>query len=264
MFEFFGPVQLENLRTYHRPVRGGSQVRIVPQDLAECSAGFIAVREAQWFEDLDYTNRYLITASHCAPPMFENYGTIIGQPTEATRIGVEFSDPPPVGNAVDSACPTSGNICRRSDAVMFLLDNNSDTLSTFNGFALTTGTYTLAGTDYYDGRMTSFGTDMAVSKVGRTTGTTSGVVTNSCANVFISPYYHVCQYLANYSSQGGDSGAPVWHTTSSGEQKVMGTHTGTDPNTGEKMIALWVFAWSEFYNDILAQTGTGWGPAITN
>jgi hypothetical protein len=89
--------------------------------------------------------------------------------TQADRIGVELSDPPLVSNATDPACPAASNMCRRADAALFELDDNSSSTSTFNGVATASG-LTLTGTAFYAGKQQGFGANQRVAKIGRTTG----------------------------------------------------------------------------------------------
>jgi hypothetical protein len=168
----------ENLSGYARPVRGGIQVQVFP--LAPCTLGFVAMREYGFVPD-PAGPRYVVTASHCTPAMGVDQDATVGQPSSANVIGSEFSDPPFFGSAENSNCPDSIQICRWSDAAMFELTNNSDTLSAFNGVALANG-LTLTGTAFYSGKQTALWSGMPVNKIGRVTGLTSGTVTNTCVN----------------------------------------------------------------------------------
>jgi hypothetical protein len=151
---------------------------------------------------------------------------------------------------------------RRSDAALFLLDDNSSSTSTFNGVATASG-LTLTGTTFYAGRQQSFWGNQPVTKIGRTTGQTSGVVTNSCANVSLEGRTMVCQVYATYASDRGDSGAPVWHTDNLGNRWVIGIHWGRDNFQNRAIFSFWLEAYVEVANDVLARTGVLWGPAIT-
>lgn len=72
-----------------------------------------------------------------------------------------------------------------------------------------------------------------VQKVGHVTGWTYGNVTNTCANHYNGNYppFDVtrCAYMADYISDGGDSGGPVfkWSSTSGNSALLVGTHFGT-------------------------------------
>jgi hypothetical protein len=258
------PVVEENLQGFARPVRGGLQVKAVPNPpgIGECTLGFVALREFPG-PVYDFVGpRFVITASHCTTAFGSDFDDVIGQPTQAQRIGVEYSDPPLRSNASDSACPSSSNICRRSDAALFLLDDNSDATSTFNGVATASG-LTLTGTTFYAGKQQGFGPNQRVAKIGRTTGQTSGAITNTCVNVPISGRVMVCQMYATYASQGGDSGSPVWYTDLQGNRWIVGIHWGRDNLQNRAIFSTWLDAWAEIGNDVLARTGVQWTPALT-
>jgi hypothetical protein len=53
-----------------------------------------------------------------------------------------------------------------------------------------------------------------VGKVGRTTGWTTGKVTNTCVNVEIDDIVQLCQTIVAARAGGGDSGAPVFRGAS--------------------------------------------------
>lgn len=258
------PVVEENLQGFVRPVRGGIQVKAVPSPpgIGECTLGYVAIREFPG-PVYDFAGpRFVFTASHCTTAFGQDWDDVIGQPTQAQRIGVEFSDPPLRSSASDPACPSSDNVCRRSDAALFQLDDNSSSTSTFNGVATASG-LTLTGTTFYAGRQQSFWSNQPVAKIGRSTGQTSGVVTNSCTNVSISGRTMVCQVYATYASATGDSGAPVWHTDNLGNRWVIGIHWGRDNFQNRAIFSFWLDAYVEVANDVLARTGVQWGPAIT-
>lgn len=267
LLEVVPPAIDDSLQGYARPVRGGLQVKALPwaPGSGECSLGYVALREYPG-QVYDFSGpRYVITAAHCTSAFGVNNGDVIGQPTQADRIGVEYSDPPLTSNSTDSACPSSANECRRSDAALFLLDDNSSSTSTFNGVATASG-LTLTGTAYYAGKQQGFAANQRVAKIGRTTGQTSGQITSTCSNIwFSSPYnrWMVCQMEATYSSQGGDSGAPVWYTDLSGNRWITGIHVGRTGGTNRAIFSMWMDAYSEIANDVLARTGVQWMPALT-
>jgi hypothetical protein len=253
------PVVTENLQGFARPVRGGLQIE---SGGGICSLGFVALREYP-SQIYDFNgSRYVMTNSHCTSSFGVVLGDSIGQPTLANPIGVEISDPPFNNNASDSACPSASNICRRSDAALFVLDDNSSATSTFNGVATASG-LTLTGTTFYAGKQQGFAPNQRVAKIGRTTGQTSGTVTNTCVNVSISGRVMVCQMYATYASSGGDSGSPVWYTDLNGNRWIMGIHWGRDNLQDRAIFSLWLDAYSEIANDVLARTGQQWMPALT-
>jgi hypothetical protein len=246
------PARTENLQGYARPVRGGIQV----QAPGTCTLGYVAVEEHLWGVNHGGP-RYVITNSHCTSSFGWDSDDRIGQPDIYNQIGTEYSDPPLFNNAQNSNCP-SGWICRHSDAAMFLLDSNSGTLSSWNAFAYSSGT-TLTSTGYYDGYQTGFW-GQTVTKVGRTTGTTSGALVGTCANIPIDGRLMLCQDQAAYSSSGGDSGSPVSYRVG-GVEYAMGIHWGR--NGVGAIFSYWGYAYSEIANDVLARTGVQWMPELT-
>ncbi len=267
--EVRAPVVLENLMALTRPVMGGLQIRAVPAAGWECSLGFVALREFPLI-GVDISGpRYAITNSHCTSSMGFVSGDVIGQPTEANRLGVEISDPPFVGSTTDPMCPVAWNGCRRSDAAMFELDDNSTAVSSFNGFALSSSVSPptvpqLLGSATYTGRQQGFRSGMRVDKSGRSTGQTTGTVRSTCVNVPMPGYWMVCQFTASYNSSGGDSGSPVWFTDSNGQRWVMGIHWGRQNNSPfDRFFSRWLDVWSELGNDVLARTGVQWAPSVS-
>jgi hypothetical protein len=69
-----------------------------------------------------------------------------------------------------------------------------------------------------------------VSKVGRTTGTSSGVVTNTCVNTNVSgsQLTQLCQTFVSAAVGSGDSGSPVF--TGSGNVTLVGILWGGSSN----------------------------------
>ncbi|MGI0093566.1 MAG: hypothetical protein ACREA8_05635, partial [Nitrosotalea sp.] len=108
---------------------------------------------------------------------------------------------------------------RYSDSVLI-----SPTVSTSRGVVHrdSGGDLTLNGKQYVDLVGDS------ISKSGRTTMDTSGVITNTCFNTSSSVYGTLyCQDYATYSVAGGDSGGTVYgFDTNSGTYKWYGIHWG--------------------------------------
>lgn len=72
--------------------------------------------------------------------------------------------------------------------------------------------------------------DVYICKGGVTTGETCGVITAKCIDTNSDSYGTLlCQYYADYSSEGGDSGSPVYMKTTNGVY-LYGVHWGS---TGE-------------------------------
>jgi hypothetical protein len=198
-----------SLQDKHRPVRGGLQIGN-NIEISPCTYGFTVSR----FNVIGF-----VTNSHCTITQGGEEGSIFSQsgPTDfkggtSPVIGTEVLDPT---YRSFSGCP-SGKICRFSDSAFVVLDLASGVTAQF-----TIAKPAVPGTVSWDGvsrfrvaREGNVFAGMQVSKVGRSTGLTSGVVTRTCANL---PFEDtnimlLCQSQAAYTSAGGDSGSPVFTT----------------------------------------------------
>lgn len=164
----------------------------------------------------------IVTNSHCTQRQGGTEGTLFGQPTLATVAGNEMLDPPLF---TGGSCP-SGRRCRYSDAAFA----NSFVSATVNrGYIAKagTGTPTWNGTDLFrlQSKFDHPPLGSVVTKVGRTTGLTRGVVDYTCAtmNIYNTDITLLCQGHASYYNEPGDSGAPVFDE---GYGRVMGISWG--------------------------------------
>jgi hypothetical protein len=189
------------LRNRRRPLRGGLQINY-PGWL--CTLGFVADRQGV---------RGFVTNSHCTTTQGWVEGTVYHQPiidSNNNQVGVEIRDPI---YFIGGSCPP-GKRCRFSDSA-FVRATTTTSLGiiarppivsiNWNGvdnFASTGEVAPLMG--------------QSVTKVGRTTGRTSGWVEQTCApfNVAGTNITLLCQSRASYSCAGGDSGSPVFRITS--------------------------------------------------
>jgi hypothetical protein len=197
------------LRTEHRPTKGGIQINF---GNFVCTLGF----------SVDHAGgRSFITNSHCTDQQGSTGSTAYFQPSSTTSpsaIAIEAHDPAYSKNL--PGC-SRGKNCRYSDAARALyaegVASNGEIAKTdgVNSGSLTTvdGSFNITG---QDNTTTSFAIGMTVQKVGRTTGWTSGEVTNTCATVNVSGtnIQLLCQTLVQNTNavivQGGDSGSPVF------------------------------------------------------
>jgi hypothetical protein len=227
-----GPIILENghtLRDRNRPLRGGLQID--PVGVNPCTFSFNAIRHQ--FPP----SSVFLTASHCTIAEWADDGAAMFQPVETNsgdRIGHEVHDPPPFrcGPFWDR------HNCRYSDAAMVL----HETSSFEQGFIVRTvgrvgpGRW-LQGSleiDANNPRLMIIGESPTslqgdeVDKIGRTTGWTWGQVTHTCRDLRRGVNRRVCQDLATYSSDQGDSGSPVfiWHGDNTAT--LRGVHWGSD------------------------------------
>jgi hypothetical protein len=209
--EIVSPVQpTASVRDYVRPIAGGLQIAT---NKYFCTLGFRAKRGTQVG---------FVTNSHCTNTQGGVESTSFYQPTvvAGNQIGVETIDP---AYWSGGSCP-SGKVCRYSDSAFILMSAGvtsasgvANVTSYATGFG-SLGSLTIdpalpvinfTGQDPYKVLLT---VGRVVYKVGRTSGGTKGTVQRTCVdtNVAGGNFYFKCQATATYTSQGGDSGSPVW------------------------------------------------------
>jgi len=220
------------LRSRRRPLRGGLQINFGG---FLCTLGFVAVRQGV---------TGFVTNSHCTNTQGGVEGTVYHQPSASgttNRIGQEIADPT---YFTGGQCP-AGRRCRFSDSSFARVPHPS-------GPAVTTALGTIARPPV--GSFTWNGVDtftitaeaapvvgQAVTKVGRTTGRTSGTIQQTCFNVNVagSNITQLCQSRASFASAGGDSGSPVFRITALPNVTLVGIHWGSggvfSPITGIQM-----------------------------
>jgi hypothetical protein len=211
-------VQLASLQNVvDRPVRAGVQINF-PGFL--CTMGFNANSGTQ---------RSFITNSHCTTRQGGVEGTPYYQPLQSVApavIATEVADPVYVKGG--SSCP-KGRSCRYSDASRANYANAANqalgqiarTSGANNGSLEITGTFTITSEDCNTtGGCLATGT--VVNKIGRTTGWTSGAITNTCVNTGVSGsrIVQLCQTFVTAGVGSGDSGSGVFQGT--GNVKLVG------------------------------------------
>ena len=193
-----------------RPVVAGLQINF-PGFL--CTLGFNAVSNGQ---------NSFVTASHCTTTQGGVEGTQYWQSLSSqpnSFIGTEVADPQYFrGKGKNSPCP-KGRRCRYSDSaraayaagVLFTLGGIAQTSGPNNGSLDITGNFSIGGAG---GEVAG---DVA-NKVGRTTGWTQGVITNTCVDVGVlgTNIVQLCQNLVTAGVGAGDSGSDVFFDTGSG------------------------------------------------
>jgi len=207
-----------SLQDQVRPVVAGLQINF-PGFL--CSIGFNAVSG---------TENSFVTASHCTTTQGGVEGTQYWQSLSSqpnSFIGTEVADPDYTRGRGKSPCP-KGRRCRMSDAsraayaagVPFVLGGIAQTSAPNNGSLVITGSFTINGEG---GEVVG---DIA-NKVGRTTGWTAGVITNTCVNTGVSGsnIVQLCQNFVSAGVGGGDSGSDVF-LQSGGGVRLLGVLWG--------------------------------------
>jgi hypothetical protein len=203
----------QTLLDYLRPVPGGVRIGTAQDIYCTLGVNMQVLNYATWSFD---GYRYFVSNSHCTP----TFGSVdlfsVSQGYSNSYIGAEYLDPPLFQG--HSGCP-SGRYCRFSDIAVFryTLPNDSVMLP---WIARTPGQGNLTISNYVS------------DKTGRASGITTGNVTAKCQNRRQSNPDEtdafrtmLCQGLAAYWAQGGDSGAPVF-TLQSGEYRHVGIHWG--------------------------------------
>jgi hypothetical protein len=244
-----GPVaQVATLRDRMRPPVGGVQINFFPLPASPvtllCTLGFNVVKGA---------DTSFITNSHCS-----NVQGGTTTPTDyyqATRGGVladamnfiarEVEDPDYVMGGLSGPCPI-GRRCRTADVSRAryapgqgfqigriarpLHENASGTLA---------DTITIDSLRPYFTIVGEQGTSIVGQKLahtGRTTGWTSGLVTETCVDISVtdSDITQLCQDLVDAYVAGGDSGSPVFGEYTDGSVFLAGILWGssTDLETG--------------------------------
>jgi hypothetical protein len=220
----------DNLRSRHRPTVGGIQIH---WSQYVCTLGF----------NVDHAGgRSFITNSHCTDQQGTTGTTEYHQPlrsVDAVRIAVEAHDP---AYFRGGACPR-GRVCRYSDASRALYEGGTGssrgviakTTGVNNGSLTVDGSFTITA-------QSNSGTSFSgtIHKVGRTTGWTSGTVSNTCATVNVagSNITLLCQTLVSSNQQivaGGDSGSPVFRLTSGDNVELVGILWGGS-SSGDRFV----------------------------
>jgi hypothetical protein len=201
---------MSTLRDRHRPTMGGLQIH---WSNYVCTLGF----------SVDHAGgRSMITNSHCTNNQGSTGSTAYYQPTSSVdpnAIAIEAHDP---AYFRGGACPR-GRVCRYSDSSRALYSVGVESQARIaKTTGVNTGSLTIDGhfsITSQDASTTTFSDGTTMNKVGRTTGWTSGNVSNSCVNVNVSGsnITQLCQTIVESNQQivaGGDSGSPVFTGTS--------------------------------------------------
>lgn len=178
------------LRQERRPLVGGIHIMGDAGGFLNnvCTLGGLATRNGV---------RGFVTASHCSTNRFSNDNSEFWQPERGIfnccNVGRETVDPAP---RVLPNCPPN-RMCRYSDANF--VAKESGVTTTTQVARISYGTTTWNGTSYW--RVTSMrnltmNSNAVVTKVGRTTGRTSGGITDACIAVPTENITLLCQFIA--------------------------------------------------------------------
>ncbi len=217
------PVEIElSLRDRTRPLVAGVEIN---STVGTCTFGY---NVAHWFNG-EFQEEHFVTNAHCTTSFGQVFNMSMGQQVSSDIIGTESVDPPLFTNSSDPRCPV-GRQCRYSDAALFL----------YNGTSFNHGivAWPNVGSINYSSTNTITGggdpiVGLTVHKVGRTTGHTTGVVSETCVDLaqfsggFDTGRTMLCQVRGNYNSGGGDSGSPIVWVFPDGTLVNTGIHWGS-------------------------------------
>ncbi|MET0396831.1 MAG: hypothetical protein ABW277_08420 [Longimicrobiaceae bacterium] len=202
-----------SLRDWQSTLKGGIQIAF-GQYL--CTLGFPATRNSTGAT-------VFVTNAHCTGTQYANDGIAIYQNTVAAgnQIGNEVAD------RGMWACVSGVASCRQADAAYI---SNNGTRAVGRGLIARTNWATgmNAGTTIIgDFRIVSRYTgslpvNSYLDKTGRTSGSTYGLVTNSCVTIGVLR----CQDISKVWSEGGDSGSPVYVWVANNDVQLHGVMWG--------------------------------------
>ena len=205
--EMVAPIVATSVNDLHRPLVGGLEIG----SGGTCTLGFVATRGGV----LGF-----VTNSHCTNTQGGVESTRFAQPSNGfSFVGTETADPTYfTGGTCPAQCgfgiPLGTCRCRFSDSAFVRGDSF---------IAMTRGlAFPSVGQLAWNGTridVVSEGTPvlgLALRKVGRTTGHTTGAVTGTCVDIGQTGtrFLMKCQTTTSIPSAGGDSGSPVFRTTS--------------------------------------------------
>ena len=211
-----------------RPVPAGVQIRARTSNSSfptTCTLGATSDRYMTEYSP-PFWQAGFVTNSHCMPGTWTMDSLYMNQPSENEQmIGFEFVDPP--------GWQCGSRICRNSDAAWAWAYNAWPQYGRIARLSYWDGSLTVPGSHprWYIYSVIAPVQGMLVEKSGRTTGWTWGNIQYVCIDVAASDNRRLnCQSRANYFSDSGDSGSPVfqWPTRVWNDSAVraVGMHWG--------------------------------------
>jgi hypothetical protein len=212
-----------SLRTQSPPVAGGAQIGFNSNGGSfVCSVGVPAVRNGV---------TGFVTASHCSDTVYgaDQSGASTYSAGNAGAFATEAVDPGPINCQSRINQGSAGQNCRRSDS-LFARTNSPSDVQLGRIYLTNAGSLNISGSLQVSGTVAYPGLNQAVSKTGRTTGTTNGRVTQTCVDAAVSendgdnsPDYGVlCATVTNVRVQGGDSGSALFVREGASSARVGG------------------------------------------
>lgn len=237
-----GPVeQAARLRDRMRPPVGGLQINFFPTPASPltlvCTLGFNAI---------DGTDTSFVTNSHCSNVQggttltTDYYQASRGLVADPANFVAREAEDPEYSMFGAAGCPL-GRRCRTSDASRAKYAGGMT--FALGRVARPAFENTIAGQDtlLIDSIAPTFQivaeqmrgvVGQRLNKVGRTTGWTSGVITETCVdiNITASEITQLCQDLVDAYVAGGDSGSPVFGLNTDGTIFLAGILWGSSTN----------------------------------
>jgi hypothetical protein len=228
-----------------RPIKGGLGIQSSKAFNNLCTLGFIIKMGSAAFP------YYFMTNSHCTEVVGGEEGTSFWQPQSSfydSFIGTEVSDPR-YNKASDVYCPKYqtpyGSFqfmpCRWSDAAYASYAPQVQSSSGFGKIArpyppgtsnprlIDPGnpTFTITSETQYAALGTS------LNMVGASSGWRTGTVSRTCRSIELEGKVLMCQSYAYITSEGGDSGAPVFFRNSGDQVSLYGIVWGRSNTYGD-------------------------------
>lgn len=234
-------LQAATLRDRMRPPIGGIQINFFPTPASPltlvCTLGFNAI---------DGTDTSFVTNSHCSnvqggtTPTTDYYQATRGLVADPANFVAREAEDPEYSMFGAAGCPL-GRRCRTSDASRAKYAGGM-TFS-LGRIARAANENAAAGQDplLVDSLSPTFQivseqmrgvVGQKLNKVGRTTGWTSGLITETCVdiNITASEITQLCQDLVDAHVAGGDSGSPVFGVNTDGTIFLAGILWGSSTN----------------------------------
>lgn len=230
----------DSLTSRNRPVKGGVEIRYLRNDSIFACTMMLGVKYGSPQATGLMTNAHCTRAINSLTPATVYFNNQAYTASDSNRIAHETVEP------LFTNCGSNGDKCRPSDAAFAVWDSANAasfgkiarpaSQGAFNNSSgvgpLTIDPVNPEFSVASEAGNPSVGT--AVYKVGAVTGWTGGPVVVTCANTvigtinpppsFFPNYIATCQTRARYGRHGGDSGAPVFRYSGTGDISLQGIH----------------------------------------
>lgn len=222
-----------SLRDFHRPVVGGLRIGYggTATQFKVCTLGFVATKVSS------NNTPGIVTNAHCSGTFGALDSTTFGQPNNSPTFAYETMDPPLF---TGGSCPANRR-CRYSDALFAAISSPVSGTTHLQGRVAKTalGSYSWDGSRFTINAKQNPVYDQRVHMVGMISGRQSGRVQATCSNMKQfnegrdTGRTMLCQMVASYFNNDGDSGAPMISHTTTDTRSLLGINwTGNGSSTG--------------------------------